>query len=251
MWRFTLLRDWPNMFFQCSPTSRPLQTFLIAFLLKPKLLSRLHSWKCWLWNAQDFAGEMSHWVRQAGWDYLVFLLTAGTDSCSRNVDNASSGGPFRLYAISIFSALQLSRRIRRNYNLIAKFILQKCKFANLKYHLRICAEASRCIFRPTCWIVDTIRALWHCVVIDPNTFPRSENFAKISKIGAKYPQVRKYPQIRGRWWKHMHWRLCHWRQKQHSLPFSFIHNLATSWEVIWRRVSRLKCIIDSLCIFCK
>ena len=66
VWRLTLLRDWPNMFFQCSPTSRPLQTFLIAFLLKPKLLSRLHSWKCWLWNAQDFAGEMSHWVRQQG-----------------------------------------------------------------------------------------------------------------------------------------------------------------------------------------
>ena len=123
VWRLTLLRDWPNMFFQCSPTSRPLQTFLITFLLKPELLSRLHSWKCWLWNAKDFAGEMSHWIRQAGWDYLVVLLTAGTDSCSRNVDNASSGGPFRLYAISIFSALQLSRRIRRNYNLIAKFIL--------------------------------------------------------------------------------------------------------------------------------
>ena len=101
----------------------PPHTFLITFLLKPELLSRFHSWKCWLWNAQDFAGEMSHWVWQAGWDYLVALLTAGTDSCSRNVDNASSGGPFRLYAISIFLALQLSRRIRRNYNLIAKFIL--------------------------------------------------------------------------------------------------------------------------------
>ena len=145
-----------------------------------------------------------------GWDYLVALLTAGTDSCSRNVDNASSGGPFRLYAISIFSALQLSRRIRRNYNLIAKFILQKCKFVNLNYQLRICAEAlilwilwilseiarlsiliatwgcaeaSRCIFRPTCWIVDTIRALWNlwnCVVIDPNTFPRWEILQIIS-----------------------------------------------------------------------
>ena len=133
-------------------------------------------------------------------------------------------------------------------------IIWNCKVVNLNCHLRICAEASRCIFRPTCWIVDTIRALWNlwnCVVIDPNTFPRWEILQKYPKIGAKYPQVRKYPQIRGRWWKHMHWRLCHWRQKQHSLPFSFIHNLATSWEVIWRRVRRLKYIIDLLCIFCK
>ena len=92
------------------------QTWAFEPVAQLKVLAMECSGLCW---RNESLSPPAGW----DWDYLVVLLTAGTDSCSRNVDNASSGGPFRLYAISIFSALQLSRRIRRNYNLIAKFIL--------------------------------------------------------------------------------------------------------------------------------